>query len=67
MGNDLVQGGLGAVLGVIMFIIVRELISGLSTSTWGTAEVTMMYTILPLAVAVAAVMAVLAGLRKIMS
>lgn len=64
--SDLLEGGLGAVVGVISFIIVRELISGLDTGTWGTAEVTMMYTILPLVVAVAAVVVVLAGLRRLM-
>lgn len=63
---SLLEGGLGAVVGVISFIIVRELISGLDTGTWGTAEVTMMYTILPLVVAVAAVVVVLAGLRRLM-
>ena len=64
--SDLLEGGLGAVVGVISFIIVRELISGLDTGSWGTAEVTMMYTILPLVVAVAAVVVVLAGLRRLM-
>ena len=62
----LLEGGLGAIVGVISFIIVRELVSGLSTSGWSTAEVTMMFTILPLVVAVAAVLVVLAGLKGIM-
>ena len=64
--SDLLEGGLGAIVGVISFIIVRELISGLDTGTWGSAEITMMYTILPLVVAVSAVVVVLAGLRRLM-
>ena len=64
--DKLLEGGLAAVIGVIAFIIVRELISGLTTSGWGTSEVTMMFTILPLVVAVAAVVGALAGIRKLM-
>ena len=39
--DKLLEGGLSAVVGVIAFIIVRELVSGLTTSGWGTSEVTM--------------------------
>jgi len=64
--DKLLEGGLSAVVGVIAFIIVRELVSGLTTSGWGTSEVTMMFSILPLVVAVAAVIAVLAGMKAVM-
>ena len=59
------EGILGAVAAVIAFIIIRSLVDGLDTSTWGTAEVTMLSTILPLVTAVVAVVVVLGSLRKI--
>jgi len=59
------EGVLGAVAAVIAYMIIRELVDGLDTSGWGTAEVTMLNTILPLVMAVVAVVVVLAGLRRI--
>lgn len=44
--------------GVVVFIVTRALVDGLDNSTWSTAEVTMVETILPLVLAMACVFGV---------
>lgn len=46
--------------GVIAFIATRALIDGMDNSSWSTAEVTMMETILPLIIAMGTVWGVFA-------
>lgn len=67
MVRDIIQGMLAAIVGTVAFIVVRALVSGMDTSGWSTGEVTLIITLLPLAVAVSAVVAVFMGLTKIAS
>jgi mannitol-specific phosphotransferase system IIBC component len=64
MIGQIIQGMLGAIVSVVAFITVRALVDGLSTSGWSTAEVTIMTTLLPLAIAIMAVVVVFLGLQK---
>ena len=54
MGN-LLEVFSGVFGGVIAFIATRALVDGMDNSTWSTAEVTMMETILPLVIAMGTV------------
>ena len=65
MIDKIIQGMLGAIIGAVAFVAVRSMVGGLDTSGWGAAEVTMMLTILPLAVSIMAVVVVFVGLQKI--
>jgi len=56
---------LGAIIGAVAFVAVRSMVSGLDTSGWGSAEITMIRTILPLAISIMAVVVVFVGLQKI--
>lgn len=64
MIDRIIQGMLGAIIGSVAFVAVRAMITGLDTSGWGAAEITMMLTILPLAIAIMAVVVVFVGLTK---
>lgn len=57
MGN-LLEVFSGVFGGVIAFIATRALVDGMDNSTWSTAEVTMMETILPLVLAMGTVFGV---------
>jgi len=63
--TKMIEGMIGAIVGAVAFVAVRALVDGLDTSGWGTAEITMMRTILPLALAIAAVVVVFVGLTKL--
>lgn len=65
MVGTVIQGMIGAIVGAIAFVAVRALVDGLTTTTWGSAEIVMIYTILPLAVAIMAVVVVFVGLMQI--
>ena len=67
MIDKIIQGMLGAIIGAVAFVAVRAMVSGLDTSGWGAAEITMMLTILPLAISIMAVVVVFVGLTKITS
>jgi len=54
MGN-LLNVFSGVFGGVIAFIATRALVDGMDNSTWSTAEITMMETILPLVIAMGTV------------
>lgn len=54
MGN-LLEVFSGVFGGVIAFIATRALVDGMDNSSWSTAEVTMMETILPLVIAMGTV------------
>ena len=53
--GDLTQVFSGVFGGVIAFIATRALVDGMDNSSWSTAEVTMMETILPLVIAMGTV------------
>lgn len=63
--TKIIEGMIGAIVGAVAFVVVRALVSGLDTSGWGSAEIVMMRTVLPLALAIAAVIVVFVGLTKI--
>jgi len=63
--DKVIQGMLGAIIGAVAFVAVRSMVSGLDTSCWGSAEITMIRTILPLAISIMAVVVVFVGLQKI--
>ena len=65
MIDKIIQGMLGAIIGAVAFVAVRAMVAGLDTSGWGAAEITMMLTILPLAISIMAVVVVFVGLTKI--
>ena len=65
MIDKIIQGMLGAIIGAVAFVAVRSMVTGLDTSGWGSAEIVMMRTILPLAVSIMAVVVVFVGLQKI--
>ena len=65
MVDKIIQGMLGAIIGAVAFVAVRAMVSGLDTSGWSTAEITMVRTILPLAISIMAVVVVFVGLQKI--
>lgn len=65
MIDKIIQGMLGAIIGAVAFVAVRSMVTGLDTSGWSSAEITMMRTILPLAVSIMAVVVVFVGLQKI--
>ena len=65
MIDKVIQGMLGAIIGAVAFVAVRSMVSGLDTSGWGSAEITMIRTILPLAISIMAVVVVFVGLQKI--
>ncbi len=64
MISRIIQGMLGAIISVVAFITVRSLVSGLSTDGWSAAEITIMTTLLPLAIAIMAVVVVFIGLQR---
>lgn len=63
--QKIIQGMIGAIVGAVAFVAVRAMVSGLDTSDWSSAEIVMMQTILPLAVAITAVVVVFVGLTKV--
>lgn len=63
--QKIIQGMIGAIVGAVAFVAVRAMVSGLDTSDWSGAEIVMMQTILPLAVAITAVVVVFVGLTKV--
>ena len=65
MVRDIIQGMLAAIVGTVAFIAVRALVSGMDTTGWTSGEITIIVTVLPLAVAIMALVAVFAGLTKI--
>lgn len=65
MTNKIIQGMLAAIVGTVAFIAVRALVDGMDTSSWASGEVTIMVTVLPLAVAIMALVAVFGGLQKL--
>ena len=65
MIRDIIMGMVGAIIGTVAFIAVRALISGMDTSGWSAGEVTIIVTILPLAVAIMALVVVFAGVMKV--
>lgn len=65
MIGKIMQGMLAAIMGAIAFMIVKELVSGMDTSGWSSAEISAMTVILPLVVAFSAVIAVLMGIQSI--
>lgn len=65
MSNHIVQGMLAAIIGAVAFIAVRALVDGMDTGTWSSGEVTIMNTVLPLAVAIMALVAVFGGLQRL--
>jgi len=57
---------LGATLmGIFVFAGIRLLVGGLDTSGWSDAEITIVKTLIPLALAIMAIVAVLSGWREI--
>lgn len=64
--TKVIEGMIGAIVGAVAFVAVRALVSGLDTSGWGAAEIVMMRTVLPLALAIAAVVVVFVGLTKVL-
>ena len=64
MIGRIIQGMLGAIVSVVAFITVRALVDGLNTSGWSSAEITIMRTLLPLAIAIMAVVVVFVGLQR---
>ena len=58
MGSNVMEVFSGVFGGVIAFIATRALVDGMDNSTWSTAEVTMMETVLPLVIAMGTVYAV---------
>ena len=65
MIDKIIQGMLGAIIGAVAFVAVRAMVGGMDTSGWSSAEITMIRTILPLAVSIMAVVVVFVGLQKI--
>lgn len=65
MIGKLMQGMLAAIMGAIAFLIVKELVGGMTTTGWTAAEISAMTVILPLVVAFSAVIAVLMGIQSI--
>lgn len=65
MIGKIMQGMLAAIMGAIAFMIVKELVGGMDTSGWSSAEISAMTVILPLVVAFSAVIAVLMGIQSI--
>ena len=63
--TKIIEGMIGAIVGAVAFVAVRALVSGLDTSGWGTAEIVMMQTVLPLALAIVAVVVVFVGLTRL--
>ena len=59
MGN-LLEVFSGVFGGVIAFIATRALVDGMSNTSWSTAEVTMLETVLPLIIAMGTVWSVFA-------
>lgn len=51
MGTAL-TAAMGVVGGVIAFIIVKEVIGGVTTTSWGSLEYTLMVTLVPVVVAI---------------
>ena len=56
--GDLTQVFSGVFGGVIAFIATRALVDGMDNTSWSTAEVTMMETILPLVIAMGTIFGV---------
>lgn len=65
MANKIIQGMLAAIIGAIAFIAVKALVDGMDTTGWSTGEITIMTTVLPLGIAIMALVAVFAGLGRI--
>jgi hypothetical protein len=65
MTAKIIQGMLAAIIGTVAFIAVKALVSGMSTSGWSSGEITIITTVLPLAVAIMALVAVFAGLQRL--
>ena len=47
-----ISGVMGVIGGVIAFIIVKEVIGGVTTTSWGSLEYTLMVTLVPVIVAI---------------
>lgn len=67
MVAKVIQGMIGAIVGAVAFVAVRAMISGLDTSDWSSAEIVLLNTVLPLGVAIMAVIVVFVGLTKVQS
>lgn len=65
MTGKIIQGMLAAIVGTVAFIAVQALVTGMDTSGWSSGSVTIIVTVLPLAVAIMALVGVFAGLQKI--
>lgn len=46
------SAAMGVIGGVIAFIIVKEVIGGVTTTSWGTLEYTLMVTLVPVVIAI---------------
>lgn len=65
MTSKIIQGMLAAIVGTVAFIAVQALVTGMDTSGWSSGSVTIIVTVLPLAVAIMALVGVFAGLQRI--
>lgn len=65
MTQKIIQGMLAAIIGTVAFIAVKALVSGMETSDWEPGEITIITVVLPLAVAIMALVAVFSGLQRL--
>lgn len=62
--NASVSSVVGVLLGVISFVIVRAFLDAQDTSSWTSAEASIMLTAVPVAVALVTLVAAFAGLTR---
>lgn len=64
-GNKVMHGMIFLTASCLVFTLMRVLLGSMNTEGWSVVEVTVMQTLLPLAIAMAAGVAVLTGLNQI--